>query len=385
MSELGPSPEGLERDRLVIVGPTPPPYHGMSVYTEQILGSPRLGEEFEVVHLETADRRSLDNMGRFDLQNLYLGLAHAWKLARLIRRRQRTLVYIEISQNEWAYLRDAVLIGVARLRGARVVTHLHGSYLREFYEKTTPFHRWVVHLTSGWLEGAAVLGQGLRSIYTGLVPEDRIYVVPNGVEDLFPTGLPERPVRAGATPSILYLGALSRAKGVLDLLTAVKDLRRAGIPFHLVLAGGWASEEDRREIEAVIEVEELGENISLPGVVSGETKREVLREADLLVFPGIQAEGLPLVILEAMSAGLPVIATPRGAIEDAVVPGQTGEIVPVGDPIRLAQAISDLIGDPELCAELGRAGRARFLDHFTSAAAEGHLIDMLLDVRSRCG
>ena len=73
-----------ERPGAGIIGPTPPPYHGMSIFPRQILASPALRAAYELVHLDTADRRSSDNMGRFELTNIVLGVSHAARLALLL-------------------------------------------------------------------------------------------------------------------------------------------------------------------------------------------------------------------------------------------------------------------------------------------------------------
>lgn len=393
------------RRKVLIIGPTPPPYQGMAVFTEMLLRSPVLSAAYEVLHLDTADRRGLDNMGRLDLGNVILALRHACELAWRVARHRPDVVYVEVSQNEWAYLRDAVFIAIARALGARVVTHLHGSHFRGFYETARPPFRWLVRRSSRWLSGALVLGEGLRGIYDGLVPAERVRVAPNGIADPFPEGIPDRAGprgrvagpgryestardgsggpgdRVGRTEAgpitVAYLGALFRPKGFIELLRAAALLRDQKPELRFIFAGPWVSDEERAEATELVARERLGSIVSFPGVVSGEAKREFLREADIFVFPGIQAEGLPLVILEAMAAGLPVVSTPVGAVPDAVLDGETGLIVPSGDPEALAAAIRTLASDGSLRERMGRAGRERFLAKFTDEKCAEQLVAAL--------
>lgn len=87
-----------------------------------------------------------------------------------------------------------------------------------------------------------------------------------------------------------------------------------------------------------------------------------------------------MAILEAMAAGLAVIATPVGAIEDAVVNGETGLIVPPGDSNALARAIARLLDDPDLRHRMGEAGRQRFVERFTIAEAARRVINIYRDL-----
>ncbi len=365
------------RRALIVIGPTPPPVHGMTTYTAMLLRSPVLAASYRVLHVDTSDRRTLENMGRLDLTNVRLALAHAATCARLLRRERPDVVLVFVSQNAWAYLRDAVFMALAHGYGCRVVTQLHGGHFGEFYRQAHPVVQLLVRRTSRWVAAATVLGEGLRSIYRGLVPEERVRVVPNGVEDPFEGQPPERAPH-GPPLRVTYLGTLHRPKGILEVVEAARLLEQAGEPFRFRLAGGWLEPADeaagRAAAEGVASVEFVG-------VVEGEAKRRLLAESDVVVLPSAYPyEGQPLVILEAMAAGLPVIATPRAAIPDMVVDGVTGVLIPEKDSAAVAGALRRLAADPAARLRMGKAARARYEAAFTAEACVARLVGVLDDV-----
>ena len=123
--------------------------------------------------------------------------------------------------------------------------------------------------------------------------------------------------------------------------------------------------------------------VGFPGVVQGALKAELLAEADIFAFPTYYPlEGQPLAILEAMAAGLPVVSTPRAAIPDCVVHGETGILVEERDREALAEALAQLILDPERRRRLGCRGRERYLAHFTWTRCVGRFVDTLFDAEA---
>ena len=396
-----------KRLKCLLVGPTPPPIHGGSVYTQMLLESPELRASCRLLHLDTADRRSLENLGRLDLTNVGLALAHLAHFVALLRRERPDWVYIPISQNALGYMRDALLILLAKTWGAKVVTHLHGGYFRHFYEEAGRPVRHLIRLTTHRIDSAWVLGEGLRSIYEGLLPPERVRVVPNGVPDVLEgdRGLPREPQKSRefrgprATPradpresaadvgdrvvTILYLGSLLRSKGVFEILEAASLLDERGIRARFVLAGEWVHTEDRLAAHTFLRERRLDGGVSFPGVVQGALKAELLEDADIFAFPTYYPlEGQPLVILEAMAAGLPVVSTPRAAIPDCVVDGKTGILVEERDREALAEALTVLILDPERRRLLGFRGRERFLEHFTWTRCVERFVDTLFDAKA---
>ncbi|MRU16101.1 glycosyltransferase family 4 protein [Roseovarius sp. A21] len=166
------------------------------------------------------------------------------------------------------------------------------------------------------------------------------------------------PISPGA-PRLVSIGRFSEQKGQLALIEAMARIVEDHPEAHLSLVGDG---EMRPQIEAAIKAHGLGQNITLTGWLSEDDVRTELTNAQALVMPSF-AEGLPMVIMEAMAAGRPVIATYIAGIPELVQPGKTGWLVPAGAPDALAQAVDDLAAcDAETLTGMGRAGRTRALD-----------------------
>src|SRR5262249_41673946 len=120
-------------------------------------------------------------------------------------------------------------------------------------------------------------------------------------------------------------------------------------------------------------VEFLGERDDVPAL---------LREADMLVLTS-DDEGVPNVVLEAMAAGLPVVATPAGDTPDIVEDGVTGLIVPIGDASAIADRIVALSASPQRCRQLGQAGRERVARRYRVDGLAERLIDIYRSIAAR--
>ena len=373
---------GIPEDRrpgLLVVAPTPPPVHGVSVFTKMLLSSMELRTRFRVWHVELADRRSLHNMGRLDARNVVLAIRHLAEVLVVAWTRRPALCYISLSQNSLAFLRDALLIAAARSAGARVVTHLHGGYFGEFYSAAPGPLRWMIRLTHRWVHRCWVLGEGLRPLFDGLLLPMHVRVVANGV----PAAESEeaRGMRSADAPcTVLFMGQVCEAKGVGDLLDALTLVEQEGQPVRCLIAGAYLTALDRKVLEPRIrDMEARGRVVTL-GLVQGEGKARALAEADVFALPSkYPLEGQPLAILEAMAEGLPVVATPRAAIPDMVVDGVTGFLIPEGDAHALASTLGRLAADTDLRIRLGQAGRERYLSRFTRERCVARVLEELDD------
>jgi glycosyltransferase involved in cell wall biosynthesis len=189
-------------------------------------------------------------------------------------------------------------------------------------------------------------------------PDDaeRLVVIPNGVEIPAPLSA-ELQAQARAhfgipvgDPLVLAAGRLSEQKNFVTLLEAIAQLRVKGLLCRVVIAGDGPQ---RAYLDRRVEELGLGDQVVLPGNV--QNLQELMQSADLFVLPSLW-EGLPLVLLEAMAAGLPVVGSRIKGIAEIVEDGVSGILVEPGDAGELARGVSDLLGSAPRRAAFGAAG-----------------------------
>lgn len=348
------------RPRVLVIGPVPPPYHGVAVMTRTLLDS-GVTERFEVLHLDTSDRRDVSNIGRLDFGNVQLALVHGTHFMRLLARGRMDVVYAPLSQNTLGFLRDSLFLLPALAAGLPVVLHLHGGRYDEFV-RSAPFP---VRGLARWIFSRAtrivVLGETLRGMLSGLAGDGQISVVPNGVAD---TSLVSRDTSGGGRMRIIFVGNLIPSKGYAELLDAVQTLLDEGMDVAVTFAG--AVVDAAIHERALAGVRYGNDRIRFTGSVDAAVRSELLAASDVLALPSHYGnEAHPLVLLEAMAAGLPVVSTHHAAIPEIVVDGTTGLLVEPRDTGGLAAALRRLAQRPDERLAMGRAARRRYEERFT--------------------
>jgi glycosyltransferase involved in cell wall biosynthesis len=235
-------------------------------------------------------------------------------------------------------------------------------------ERQRRWHLTLDRLTSRLSAGSVCVSEGVRrfSVEAGGLGPDRLTVIPNGV-DPAPFDRAEAADRAalGVPPDAfltLYVGRLDPQKGLNILLDAASKVAEVRPDWHLALVGdGPEREALRARLDADPDlnprIHMIGRRDDVPGL---------LKAADLLVLPSLW-EGMPNVVLEAMAARRPVVASAVEGTEDLVIPGQTGWLVPPGDRESLADALVDSASDAGRLRRFGEVARARVEASFTPA------------------
>jgi Glycosyl transferases group 1 len=180
-------------------------------------------------------------------------------------------------------------------------------------------------------------------------------------------------------PRIISVGRLVAFKGFEYLIDACAELARQGLEFTCEIIGDGPL---RANLKARIKKLNLSDRVHLPGSLSQAAVLEKLNAADIFALASVtDAQGasdvFPTVIIEAMAAARPVVSTQLAGIPESVVHGETGLLVPPGDTMALAEALSRLIKEPKLRLQYGRVGRARIERHFRIEHTVGPLIELL--------
>ncbi|MBD8542819.1 glycosyltransferase [Oxalobacteraceae sp. CFBP 13708] len=228
---------------------------------------------------------------------------------------------------------------------------------------------------SAFVVGVSSFGRSQLFRWAAATDWPKVQVVHCGIDPDF-HAVPVRPIPAA--PRLVCVGRLCEQKGQMLLVHAVKAVVARGLAIHLVLAGDG---EMRPAIEALIAESGLQDHISITGWIDGDRVREEMLSARALVLPSF-AEGLPVVVMEAMALRRPVLSTFIAGIPELVRTGETGWLFPAGDVDELSKMLEVCLStSPEQLQAMGEAGYRRVLERHaidTEAAKLSRLINATL-------
>lgn len=299
------------------------------------------------------------------LQSLKLLLGAFAAIRRGKRDGSLALVHVNMGDRGSA-LRKGLIVLACRRLGVPVFLHLHAVQLARLPRRALrllarPFRAATCVIVLGdvyrqWLtRELGITGTPIEILWNG-VP-----IAP--VEGRVHSDAADRPV------TILFLGTLGERKGVSDLIAALADLPQGPRGWRARFAGPGDLDGYRAKAEAA----GIGGRVEFTGWLGQDAARAALAEADLLVLPSYD-EGLPLVILEALGLGTPVVATPVGAIPEALADGRDVLFCAPGDRPALTAAIARAAGDAALRQSLCDAGLATFRRLFSIEAFRAQLL-----------
>lgn len=267
------------------------------------------------------------------------------------------LMHLHVSSRA-SFWRKSLFMGLAIAFRVPYLLHLHGSEFQIFYGRECgTLRRAVVRYFFRRAAWVIVLSEQWGNWVRGMCPDARIRTVYN------PVILPARPTpfRERDPLTLLFLGRLGERKGTYDLLHAIQRLQHRFSEVKLLLGG----DGDIEKVRALAAALGISRNVELLGWVGSERKRELLARCAVYVLPSYN-EGLPMSVLEAMAAGLPIVSTTVGGIPEAVRDGVEGFIAAAGDLDALTANLRKLLDAEQLRERMGDAARARVEREFSS-------------------
>lgn len=365
---------------VVVAGYFPPPQTGGTLATERLAAL--LEDTVPVERLSLQPNGGLGSVAG-STQHLvrralnYASAALRWRQV-LSRSTASAVLWPSVSGQPLGHVRDRLLVLPAFKRRQRVYGVVHWG---EFHRLSHPLLRPTVRRMAQQLAGLVFLDRSLADACADFVPPEKRFVIPNTLDDVFleTTGAP-RSVRLPSEPwRLLFVSNMLREKGWETVLETVSRLSARATPVLLTLAGGWPDDSTRAAFDRLVAERGLGAIVEHLGPVHDrQVLRRLYQNHDVLVFPTFYpTEAQPLVVIEALACGTPVVATSQGGMGGMFDDGVEGMLVPPNDPDALVAALDGLLASPERWASVSRAARARFERQFSPDAVRQQWLALL--------
>ena len=341
--------------RVALWAPKPPPMGGVGRWTERYLkAAPRHGLQATLINTAPPPH-GFSERSTFRLDRL-APAARAFKnLAHMLARRQVDVAHITTTYL-WALPRDSIAVAMCNAARVPSVLHIHaGNQFVEWGEGLPVWRRTLLLEALRRPSHVVVIARDVQAWLARTVPDVPVTLVPNPVELEEPPPGPRVLPPATERLRVLFVGAMTPMKGLGDLAAALLPLENVELAVIGDRGVALDAAEQSRMNDALRALQNAGRLLEVGEVTSAEVLR-AYREADIFALPSYR-EGLPNVLLEAMAASRPCMATPVGGIPDILT--GAGELLPVGDVAAWTAGIDALARDEKRRAELGERGRAR--------------------------
>ena len=346
---------------VLLMGQTPPPWHGQAVATQILFEHD--WPEFNVHRLRMEFSEEMQEVGRFQWKKL----GHLWhlisKARRILRANPGCILFYPPASAKWVpFLRDVVFLSAVRHMAGSTVFIFHASGLPVFVEE-----HWL-RRSLGRL--AYQNADASLEVAQELVPPHQIFEARSWQWCPCAIEVPEivRHERsAGAHLSVLFVASLQEGKGILEILRTASILKEQGREkdFRFRIVGRWFSEEFETEARELHGKLGLATMVEFTGQLTGDDKWRAYADADVFFFPTHYAsEATPIVLMEALGAGLPIISTEWAGIPAMLKGCETARLLPVRSPAEFASALAESLAEREKRPEWNQKARAFYRENF---------------------
>lgn len=350
----------------------PPPVHGAAMVGKYIHESELINSEFECHYINLATALELEDIGKFKFKKIISLYNLLCQIYRTIKELNPNLVYVTPNAKGAPFYKDFIVVMMLKRMGCKVIAHYHNKGVSLRQDKLLDnllYGRFFKDLK------VILMSERLYPDIQKYVKRENVYVCPNGILE---RNEERKRESQNKTPHILFLSNLLIEKGVLVLLDALKILKGNGFSFICNMVGGETAEIDAKCLDDEIHGRELQKVVLYHGKQFKKEKDTFLKDADMFVFPTFyNNECFPLVLLEAMQHGLPIVTTDEGGIPDIVKDGENGLICKKNNPEDLAEKLMTLLDNESLRLKMGQDGYKKYQEKFTLEVFERRFSDNL--------
>jgi len=355
----------------------PPPVHGAAMMGKFIEESTVINSSFNADYINLSASNDIREVGKGGISKIFSTLTIMARVLKALLSKRYELCYMTLTAKGYGYYKDLMVVAILKIFRKKIIYHFHNKGVATQEQNTIDnlLYRFTFKATKSIL-----LSSLLYPDISRYVNREDVFFCANGIPELETDAAIKKRYNSLNTCNLLFLSNMVAEKGVLVLLNACKLLKENGTLFECHFVGAWADVSEDT-FNQYVSKNNLSDCIFTHGKKYDQDKLKFYRSADIFVFPTFyHNECFPLVLLEAMQFGLPLISTNEGGIADIISDGETGFIVAQNNSAELSDKLEYLIKNPELRLKMGVAGRKRFEKKFTLGHFENHLSEILKKV-----
>jgi glycosyltransferase involved in cell wall biosynthesis len=329
--------------KILIVGPQLSLKSGVSHHAKTMLTSP-LAQNYEMHYFQVGSHPA-DNFFIVVLKFMLNPFRFTWKIWSVLP----AIVHFNPSFDRKSMLRELVMAIICKFHNRRTIIHFHGGNISCVMKNNRlPLYvKLILRLASHII----VLTKIQKKSLSVFCKKNKVTVIPNMIDTCL---FPKHKQNNNGKISILFMSKIESKKGAFDVIEAISQVVKYYNHTKFIFAGEGP---DLKKLKLVCCENGCEEFIKFLGHVKDQKKVNFLINGDIFLFPSHYQEGMPYALLEAMAAGLPVIATNTGGIPEIIRHNKNGLLVPPAQPDQLAEAIINLIRHPKKRKMFGKMNR----------------------------
>lgn len=287
--------------------------------------------------------RKVGSDGKLNFSNLKNVFRTYFDLIKAIKMNQPQVLYFHTSKG-FPLLKDLAMLSLAKHKtGVKTVLHIHFAEYEKIITGKSFFDKYIIQIMKKNTDRIVFLSSKTRDEFVCHgIEAKKCRVIYNFSTLCYIREEMEKKLSHNGATRLLFVGSIDQRKGIFDVLEQLVKMKQE---FSFSVCGGFGSEEYRADFEEY--AKRLGEKVHFFGYVTGEEKRKAFLDADVLVLTSY-AEGLPIVIVEALTAGCAVLTTNVGAIPE-IITDVNGKIVEPGNKEQIYEALSCYLSEDRSC------------------------------------